>query len=74
LARAYLDLMFSYDQTKELLCWGLSDRYSWLQGLWLRADRQPKRPTPYDADFKPKLLRTAIADALRAAPARKSRA
>jgi endo-1,4-beta-xylanase len=73
LGRAYLDLMFSYDQTKELLCWGLSDRYSWLQGLWLRADKKPKRPTPYDADFKPKPLRTAIADALRAAPARRPR-
>lgn len=74
-ARAYLDLMLSYPQLGDVLVWGLSDRYSWLQNLWLRPDRLPKRPTPYDAEFRPKLLRSAIADALRnAAPRRRAKA
>ncbi|MFV3074446.1 endo-1,4-beta-xylanase [Niveispirillum fermenti] len=69
-ARAYLDLMLSYPQLTDIVTWGMSDRYSWLQNLWLRPDRLPKRPTPYDADFKPKPLRDAIAAALRGATAR----
>ena len=70
LARRYLDLMFSYPQTKDVLAWGMVDSYSWLQGNWPRADGIAKRPTPYDADYQPKPLRQAIADAFIAAPAR----
>jgi endo-1,4-beta-xylanase len=66
-ARAYLDLMLSYRQMGDILAWGMCDRYSWLQERWLRADRLPKRPSPYDADFRPKPLREAIAAALRGA-------
>ncbi len=69
-ARAYLDLTLSYPQVKEVLTWGLDDRYSWLQGRTPRADGLPKRPCPYDADFKPKPLRQALADAFAATPAR----
>jgi endo-1,4-beta-xylanase len=46
------------------------DKYSWLQGQWLREDKKPKRPTLYDDDYKAKPLREAVAAALRAAPAR----
>ena len=31
--RAYLDLMLSYPQLGDVLCWGMSDRYSWLERL-----------------------------------------
>lgn len=68
LGRRYLDLMLSYPQMGDVMCWGICDRYSWLQNIWPRADRLPKRPTPYDADYRAKPLRTAIADALRNAP------
>jgi endo-1,4-beta-xylanase len=68
--RAYLDLMLSYRQLDHLLCWGLVDRYSWLQRFSPRDDKAPLRPLPYDADYRPKPLRTAIAAALSAAPAR----
>jgi endo-1,4-beta-xylanase len=67
-AGAYLDLMLSYPQQGDIVAWGITDRYSWLQDRWERADKLPKRPLPYDADFQPKPLRAAIADALRAAP------
>ncbi|MDP8994014.1 MAG: endo-1,4-beta-xylanase [Pseudomonadota bacterium] len=66
-ARAYLDMMLSYPQMGDLLVWGMSDRYSWLQERWLRPDRLPKRVAPYDAEFRPKPLRAAIAEALRGA-------
>jgi endo-1,4-beta-xylanase len=69
-AKAFLDQVLSYRQTKEVLAWGMIDKYSWLQGQWLREDKKPKRPTLYDDDYKPKPLREAVAAALRAAPAR----
>lgn len=70
LARRYLDLMFSYPQTRDVLVWGLSDRYSWLQNIWPRADGEAKRTTPFDADFRAKPLRAAIAAAFEAAAPR----
>ena len=71
-ARAYLDLMLSYPQLGDILAWGMSDRYSWLQQRTPRADGLPKRPCPYDAEFRSKPLRTAIADALGASRVRHS--
>jgi len=71
LGRAFLDLTLSYTQVSAVLCWGLADSFSWLQGRTPRADGQPKRPTPYDNQFRPKPLRDAIAAAFRAAPLRK---
>jgi endo-1,4-beta-xylanase len=70
LARDYLDLMLSYRQLRYAMAWGLVDKYSWLRDRWLRADGLPKRPLPYDDDYRPKPLRAAIADAFRAAPER----
>jgi endo-1,4-beta-xylanase len=62
-ARAYLDLMLDYRQLRDLLCWGMCDRYSWLNSFDPRADKSLKRGTPYDVNFKPKRLRQAVADA-----------
>ncbi len=70
LARPYLDAMLSYPQLRTVMAWGLVDKYSWLRQRWPRADGLPKRPSPYDDNYQPKLLREAIADAFRAAPAR----
>lgn len=70
-ARGYLDLMFSYPQLKDVLAWGLCDSYSWLQQFQpTRTDGQPKRPCPYDSEFKPKPLHGALAQAFASAPAR----
>ena len=70
LAEHYLSLMLSYPQTRDVLVWGMADPYSWLQNLWPRPDGEAKRPSPYDANFRPKPLRAAIARALQSAPAR----
>jgi endo-1,4-beta-xylanase len=70
-ATAYLDLMLSYPQLRDVLVWGMCDRYSWLQSFEpLRTDGAPKRPCPYDQDFNAKPLRAAIAAALLRAPTR----
>jgi endo-1,4-beta-xylanase len=70
-AKAYLDLMLSYPQMKDVMLWGMCDRYSWLQNFKpLRQDGAAKRPCPYDQDFKAKPLHAAIAAALSRAPLR----
>ena len=70
LGRRYLDLMLEYPQTTTVMAWGMSDRYSWLQGRWPRADGRPKRPNPYNAEFRAKPLRQAMAAAFEAAKPR----
>jgi endo-1,4-beta-xylanase len=66
-AKAYLDIMLSYPQLKDVLAWGMVDRYSWLEGFDPRADKLKKRGTPYDANFKAKPMREAIASAFASA-------
>jgi endo-1,4-beta-xylanase len=62
-ARAYLDVMLDYPQLGDIMCWGMCDRYSWLEGFDHRRDKAPKRGTPYDRSFRPKPLRQSIAEA-----------
>lgn len=71
-ARAYLDLMLGYEQLRDVLAWGMADKYSWLTGFDPRADRSIKRGTPYDSEFRPKPLRDAVAAAFTAASSRDS--
>lgn len=66
----YLDLMFSYPQVKELLAWGLVDKYSWLQTFLPRTDGVEKRPTLFDSSYAKKPIYDAVAAAIRAAPLR----
>ena len=70
--RAYLDLMLSYPQLRDVLAWGMTDRFSWLNGFDPRADKSMKRGTPYDVDYRPKPLRAAMAAAFASAAARAS--
>ena len=70
LGKAYLDLMLGYPQLQDLLCWGMCDRYSWLDGFDPRADKTLKRGTPYDVNFRPKPLRASIASAFAHASSR----
>ncbi|MEJ8629771.1 endo-1,4-beta-xylanase [Sphingomonas sp. I4] len=52
-AKSYLDMMLSYPQLDQLLCWGLWDKHSWLNGFAPRADGLPQRPLPYDDALRP---------------------
>ena len=58
-----------------VVTWGLSDRYTWLvprsDPAYIRADGQPARPLPLDANFQPKPAFSALASALRNARMRK---
>jgi endo-1,4-beta-xylanase len=69
-AKAYLDVMLSYPQLRDLLAWGMVDRYSWLTGFDPRADKSIKRGTPYDSRFRPKPLRESMAAAFAGASSR----
>lgn len=69
-AKTYLDLMLSYKELKDVLLWGLQDKYCWLQSFTPRTDKLPLRPTPFDDAYQPKPLYDAIAAAFKAAPAR----
>ncbi|MGH8294009.1 MAG: endo-1,4-beta-xylanase [Steroidobacteraceae bacterium] len=69
-ARRYLDITLAYRQLKYVLTWGLVDKDSWLQRLTPRADGTPRRPLPFDSDYRRTPLYFAMAEAFRAAPAR----
>nr|WP_299597630.1 endo-1,4-beta-xylanase [Sphingomonas bacterium] len=71
--RAYLDLMFSYRQTREMLVWGMVDRYSWLQTYAPRPDKAAKRPNTHDDNYASKPMRDAIAKAFAATSIRAAR-
>jgi endo-1,4-beta-xylanase len=60
LTRGWLDLFFSYPQLKDVLTWGMCDRYSWLQGFSPRPDGLPLRPLPYDRNFQAKPMRDTL--------------
>ena len=70
LARRYLDMMLRYRGLDHVMCWGLMDHHSWLQGRTRRPDGMLKRGCPYDPNYQPKPLREAIATAFRNAPMR----
>ncbi|KQT32713.1 glycosyl hydrolase [Sphingomonas sp. Leaf412] len=63
-AKGYLDLMLSYPQLRDVLCWGMTDRYSWLRGFEPRPDGLPTRGAPYDASFRAKPIHAAMHAAL----------
>lgn len=68
--KAWLDLLFSYPQLKDVLVWGMNDKYSWLQNFSPRPDGLPVRPCPYDAEARAKPLYDAIRAAFMATTAR----
>lgn len=72
LTKGFLDLTLSFEQVHTVMCWGLVDSQSWLQGRTPRPDGKPKRPNPFDAEYRAKPLRAALAAALRSAPMRTS--
>ena len=69
-ARAYLDLMLGYRQLRDVLVWGMSDRFSWLRSFEPRPDGEITRGNPTDVELKVKPLHAAIGAALAGAAAR----
>jgi endo-1,4-beta-xylanase len=68
ITRRYLSFMLKYPQLDYIVAWGMVDHHSWLQTRNMRDDGALKRPTIYDPNYEPKMMRQAIADALKSAP------
>jgi len=66
--RGYLDVTLATGKVRDVLAWGMTDRFSWIEGFEPRKDGVRRRPSPYDADYRAKPMRAAIAAALAAAP------
>ena len=67
---AFLDMMLDYSEVKDVLAWGLSDKYSWLQEWWPREDGIEKRSTLFDKNLEPKPLYYAVEKSFKAAKPR----
>jgi endo-1,4-beta-xylanase len=70
-AKQFLDPTLRHPAVKALICWQLSDKYSFWRGLakdksWLA------RPLPYDDNLQPKALWHTVAQALENAGPRPS--
>jgi endo-1,4-beta-xylanase len=72
MAKPFLDVTLSFPQTKGLLTWGETDRYSWMlkDPSHKRADGLPPRGMPRDDQYARKPLWNVIANAIDHAPAR----
>lgn len=72
LYRDFLTPVLAEPNVTALLTWGITDRYTWLNGLAhaSRADGKPERPLPFDYDYNPKPAFFAERDAIDARPAR----
>ena len=68
--KAYLDLTLDYPRVRTLMTWGMLDPVSWLQDRYPRTDGLPQRPNPWDAQYRAKALRGAMAESIRAMPDR----
>ena len=66
----YLDVALAEPAVAALITFGLSDRYTWLQEDYPRADGEPRRPLPYDDALRPKPAHDALRAALEGAPMR----
>lgn len=63
IAKTYLDITMDNAAVKDFLCWGMCDKYSWLQNTTGRDDKLPLRPTPFDENYLKKPLYWALCDA-----------
>jgi endo-1,4-beta-xylanase len=66
----YLKTALANPAVVAMLTWGITDRYTWLNGEESRTDKLPERPLPFDRDLKPKPALTAVVHALSDAPKR----
>lgn len=65
LYRDYLTMMLAEPNVSAVLTWGITDRYTWLNGpRYARADGKPNRPLPFDSDYHPTPAFFAERDAL----------
>jgi endo-1,4-beta-xylanase len=52
---SYLKMVLGDPAVIAVLTWGITDKYTWLNGEDARADKVKERPLPFDAEMKAKL-------------------
>jgi endo-1,4-beta-xylanase len=63
--RDYVTMMVAEPNVDAVLTWGITDRYTWLNGpKWARPDGKPQRCLPFYADYQPAPAFFALRDAL----------
>lgn len=67
---AFLSPVLKVKAVSEVICWQLSDKYSWYANSGWYPEGRPARSHPFDAQFAPKTATAALAEALAASPAR----
>ncbi len=67
---SYLGTVLQDPAVIAVLTWGITDRYTWLNGEDSRTDGQPERPLPFDATLQPTAAFAAEVKALAGAPLR----
>lgn len=68
--RHYLDVTLDESAVKVVNCFGLTDRYTWLDEDYPRSDGAHRRPLAFDSDLKAKPAYFAISHSFRHAPKR----
>ncbi len=65
----YVTMMVAEPNVTAVLTWGITDRYTWLNGpKFKRLDGKPQRCLPFDADYQPAPAFFALRDALDSRP------
>jgi endo-1,4-beta-xylanase len=67
---SYLGTVLRDPAVIAVLTWGITDKYTWLDREDARADGEPERPLPFDAEMQPAPAFTAEVKALQEAPLR----
>lgn len=56
----FLQAVGAAGSPRDIVTWGITDRYSWIPEHFKRSDGLPNRPLPLDADYRPKPMLQAI--------------
>jgi endo-1,4-beta-xylanase len=65
LYKEYVTMMVAEPNVSAVLTWGITDRYTWLDGpKYARPDGQPQRCLPFDSDYHPAPAFFAYRDAI----------
>lgn len=61
----YLTMMLAEPNVRAVLTWGITDKYTWLDGpKYVRPDGKAQRPLPFDSDYQPKPAFFSYRDAM----------
>ena len=67
---SYLKTTLANPAVIAVLTWGITDKYTWLNGEDSRTDHQPERALPFDADLRPTMAYVAAVEAVRGSASR----